>query len=99
MSDVNATKFDFKVNIEKPWLNFTGEQLWNAFKEGEMRNLQLVDDVENLKMVCRRLSAAKSISVRDKIAAQYQYLFKRKITRRKPITTAPKSRGESKGEG
>lgn len=32
-------------------------------------------DIENLKMVCRRLSNAKSIESRDRIAEQCKHLF------------------------
>ena len=38
-------------------------------------------EIENLKMVCRRLAAAKSIETRDKIAAQCMTLFAGEILR------------------
>lgn len=39
------------------------------------------DQVENLKMVCRRLVAAKTLETRDRIAKQCHHLFEGSITR------------------
>jgi chromosome segregation ATPase len=47
----------------------------NALDEALARETALENEVFNLKMVCRRLSAAMSLETRDKIAAQCLSLF------------------------
>lgn len=50
---------------------------WDATKE----MIRLEKENQNLKMVCRRLAAAKSLTVRDRIAKQCHKLFAGKVTR------------------
>lgn len=49
------------------------------FNSGSIK--ELVNQVENLKMVCRLLSNAKTLKSRDRIAKQCQHLFEGSILR------------------
>lgn len=74
-----------KINVQ------TGKQAWPQVYENDLGNTlpvvlrsayeQKCKELENLKMVCRRLSAAKTIESRDKIKDQCLDLFRGSVLR------------------
>lgn len=49
-------------------------------------NVDWQKEIENLKMVCRRLAAAKTIESRDSIAKQCHSLFEGSLLREAPLS-------------
>ena len=45
-------------------------------REGGLEIERLKKEIEELKMICRRLSATKTLKTKDKIAKQCCHLFK-----------------------